>query len=129
MDTSSETVPRFERAKLLHGYFKYLTPISTGSVVFLVTFSKEFSGTKTEIQWLAASIVLFMACVVSSVAAQTAYIWYASSEPRKAGKYIYELGLFGSWIGVMGGVICLVIFCSQAIRSMPIRVRLMVDQA
>jgi hypothetical protein len=119
MDISSETAFRFERAKLLHDYFKYLTTISTGSVVFLVTFSNRFSEPETGIGWLAASIVLFMVCVMSSVAAQTAYIWYASSEPRKVGKYIYQLGLFGSWMGLMGGVICLVIFALKRLGVCP----------
>jgi hypothetical protein len=110
MDPPADSVSRFERAKLLHDYFKYLTTISTGSVVFLGTFSKELSQAKVGMEWFAASIILFMVCVVSSVAAQTAYIWYASSEVRPMGKHVYLVGLFGSWAGLLGGVISLVVF-------------------
>ena len=105
MGRTIETVSRFERAKLLHDYFKYLTTISTGSVVFMVTFSKEFSQPPTGKAWFAASIVAFMICVICSVASQTAYIWYATSDERPAGKVIYSMGLLGSWGGLLGGVI------------------------
>ena len=110
MSTIPEPVSRFERAKLLHDYFKHLTTVSTGSIVFLVTFHEKFAGGTVGLKWLAAGLLAFLVCVVGSVCAQTAYIWYASSEPRGFGKYIYQGGLVGSWVGFLGGVVFLVVF-------------------
>jgi hypothetical protein len=110
MDTYPERVSRFERAKLLHDYFKHLTTISTGSLVFLVTFHDKFKDGTWGLRWFAATLIAFLVCIVGSVLAQTAYIWYASSEPRAFGKFGYVGGLFASWIGFLGGVAFLVIF-------------------
>ncbi|MET0463899.1 MAG: hypothetical protein ABW007_12130 [Chitinophagaceae bacterium] len=111
MNTKSQTVDRFERAKLLHDYFKHLTTISTGSIAFLVTFIKEFTEPKVGLGWFAGALVAFLICVASSVAAQTAYIWYASNpEKTLPTKSIYQTGLVGSWLGLVAGVFCLVIF-------------------
>ena len=111
MTTEPTPVSRFERAKLLHDYFKYLATLGTGSVAFLVTFSEKFAGEKGSLLWFAAALISFMVCVISSVAAQTSYIWYATSpESRYGTKGMYLLGLWGRWIGLLGGVMCLVVF-------------------
>jgi hypothetical protein len=111
MDTKPQTVDRFERAKLLNDYFKHLTTISIGSIAFLVTFIKEFTEPKDGLGWFATALVAFLICVIFSVAAQTSYIWYASKpEGTQLTKPIYLTGLVGSWLGLVTGVFCLVIF-------------------
>ena len=112
-----EPVSRFERAKLLHDYFKHLTTVSTASVVFIVTFHEKFPDTAPQKGLIAASIVAFLVCVVCSVGAQTAYIWYASSDPRREGKLVYLVGRTGSWIAFFAGVICLVAFALFRLSS------------
>jgi hypothetical protein len=112
MDSEFPKIDRFERAKLLHDYFKYLATLSTGSTAFLVTFSKNFEGDQNNaLNWFVATLVSFMTSAVSSVFAQTAYIWYASSPGSILGnKYLYVVGLLGSLIGFVLGVLFLVIF-------------------
>ena len=91
-------------------YFKHLTTVSTGSLVFLVAFHDKFKDGAMELHWLKATLIAFLVCVVGSMLAQTAYIWYASSEPRPLGKFVYVGGLLASWFGFLGGVAFLVIF-------------------
>jgi hypothetical protein len=97
MSEQSEYVPRFERAKLLHDYFKHLTSVSTAAVVFMVTFQKEFPNNDAR-YFIVASIVAFFACIICAVGAQSAYIWYASSKPRRIGKIMYRIGRTGCWM-------------------------------
>jgi hypothetical protein len=98
MTTPADQVSRFERAKLLHDYFKHLTTVSTAAVVFMVTFHKEFPSTGKDGGLVAASI------------AATAYIWYASSEPRRAGKLVYLIGRTGSWVAFVAALVLLATF-------------------
>ena len=111
MDLELPNINRLERAKLLHDYFKYIATLSTGSTAFLVTFFEKFEGESNTLVWFASALVAFMVSAVSSVAAQTSYIWYASSSDKFfASKYIYLTGLTGSLAGFFLGIFLLVIF-------------------
>jgi hypothetical protein len=109
-----DSVPPYliEQLKLMADYLKHITTLSTGSIVLLTIFLEKLFVKPRWKHLVRTSLCGFTLSLIASVIAFTGLLYPlpATAGGRDLGGPVWAIGLIGTWLGFLVGVISLTAF-------------------
>ena len=109
-EETEKTAIRLERHKAINEYLRFLTTLSTGSIVLLTSFLEKLTIHPKAGYLIGISLVGFTVSITASVLAYTVTTFYLGRDMSDEGSTLSSVGLLLTWLSFLIAIIALTVF-------------------
>jgi hypothetical protein len=116
VDLFTKPEHKLERHKTFNEYLRFLTTLSTGSIVLLTTLLEHSAPQPKAISLVSVALISFMVSIIGSVLAYTSTTFHTGIDLSDVGNAMIIIGLMLAWLSFIVAIVSLTVFALMNLK-------------